>query len=58
MKVEIYRHGINYFLKFYKQNGDYMEHCDEWISGFCDNPLQKSIDRARFWGCKSICIIF
>lgn len=58
MKAEIFRHGIDWYIEFYKENGEHMDYCGESISGFCENPLQRAIQRAKFWGCKSICIIF
>ena len=58
MKAEIFRKGINWFIEYYDSNENHMNYCGEWISGFENNPLSKAVKRARFWGCKSICIIF
>ena len=51
-------HGINWFIEFYNENGNHMEHCGECISGFNDNPLKRAVERAKWWNCKSICIVF
>lgn len=58
MKAEIFRHGINWFIEYYKENGEHMDYCGEWISGFEENPLSLAIKQAKFWGCKSICVIY
>lgn len=58
MKAEIFRHGINWFIEFYNESGEHMVYCGEWISGFEENPLKRSIERAKWWGCKSICVLF
>ena len=58
MSAEIFRKGINWFIEYYDLNGDHMDYCGEWISGFDKNPLKSAIERAKFWDCKSICIIF
>lgn len=58
MKAEIFRKGIDWFIEYYDSNGDHMDCCGEWISGFNDNPLWLALERAKFWNCKSICIIF
>ena len=58
MKAEIFKHGINYCIEYYEENGNHLDYCGEWISGFAENPLSQAISRAKFWNCKSICIIF
>ena len=45
-------------IEFYNENGNHMEHCGECISGFNDNPLKRAVERAKWWNCKSICIVF
>lgn len=58
MKAEIFRNGINWFIEFYSENGQHMDYCGEWISGFAENPLKRAVDRARFLDCKSICVLY
>lgn len=58
MKAEIFRHGINWFIEYYKESGEHMDYCGEWISGFEEKSLSLAIKRAKFWGCKSICIVY
>ncbi len=58
MKAEIFRHGIDWYVEFYREDGSHMDYCGEWISGFCENPLRRAIERAKFWNCKSICVIY
>lgn len=58
MKAEIFRHGINWFIEFYDENGKHMDYCTEWISGFNENPLRSAVERAKWWGCKSICVLY
>ena len=58
MEAKIFRHGINYFIEYYDKNGKHMDYCGEWISGFNENPLRRAVERARGWGCRSICITF
>lgn len=57
MTAQIFRHGINWRIEFYDTDGNHMDYCGEWISGFCENPLQAAIDRANWWGCKSIDVL-
>lgn len=57
MKAEIFRNGINWFVNYYDSEENQIGTTD-WISGFNDNPLKLAIERAKFWNCKSICIIF
>ena len=58
MKAEIFKQGINWFIEYYNDDGSHMDYCGEWISGFEKTPLSEAVKQARFWGCKSICIIF
>lgn len=57
MNAEIFKHGIDWYIEFYK-DGVHMEHCGDWFSGFNENPLDNAIKCAKKWGCKSICIIY
>lgn len=58
MSAEIFRKGAKWLIEYYDKNGRHIDYCGEWISGAEDDPLSLAVKQARFWGCKSICIIY
>lgn len=58
MTAEICKKGAKWLIEYYDKNGSHLDYCGEWISGSEDDPLSLAVKQARFWGCKSICIIY
>lgn len=58
MKAEIFKHRFDWYIEYYENNGKHIRHCGECISGFEREPLKKAIERAKWWGCKSICVSY